>query len=220
MTDAAALERGYRRWLRWYPRKFRVDHEPEILGVLMAGAQEGRRRPELVECLDLMRSGMWMRLRPSLPRSDRAAFTTIRLMCAGAVLELAVAVTMLVTIGDIKASLVARIPGFAEADWRAVVAGRIAPIIVAAGLAIGFWLWMAWSTGRGHRWSPFAFAVFFALNTYSLITGLVQGSAVFARADLSIAIVLWLFELAAVALIFRRRVVVSRAGTGRITPNG
>lgn len=40
MTDAADLERGYRRWLRWYPKSFRREHEAEILAVLMAGARE------------------------------------------------------------------------------------------------------------------------------------------------------------------------------------
>jgi len=54
MTDAADLERGYRRWLRWYPKSFRRVHEAEILAVLMAGAREDQRQPELIECLDLM----------------------------------------------------------------------------------------------------------------------------------------------------------------------
>ena len=35
MTAAGDLECGYRRWLRWYPRSFRREHEAEILGVLM-----------------------------------------------------------------------------------------------------------------------------------------------------------------------------------------
>jgi len=51
MTDAE-LERGYRRWLRWYPKSFRREHGAEILGVLMAGAREGQRQPELMECLE------------------------------------------------------------------------------------------------------------------------------------------------------------------------
>jgi hypothetical protein len=43
MTDAD-LERAYRRWLRWYPRSFRREHEAEMLGVLLA-AGAGQRRP-------------------------------------------------------------------------------------------------------------------------------------------------------------------------------
>jgi len=41
MTEAADLERGYRRWLRWYPQAFRREHEAEMLGVLLALARGG-----------------------------------------------------------------------------------------------------------------------------------------------------------------------------------
>ena len=36
MTNTADLEHGYRRWLRWYPKSFRREHEAEILAVLLA----------------------------------------------------------------------------------------------------------------------------------------------------------------------------------------
>ena len=84
MTDQADLERGYRRLLAWYPPEFRRENEQEILAVLMAGAREGQRRPALAESADLIRSGVWMRLRPSVPRSARTVQAAVRLMYAGA----------------------------------------------------------------------------------------------------------------------------------------
>ena len=84
MTDQADLERGYRRLLAWYPREFRRENGQEILAVLMAGARDGQRRPGLAESADLIRSGVWMRLRPSVPRSARTVQAAVRLMCAGA----------------------------------------------------------------------------------------------------------------------------------------
>jgi hypothetical protein len=220
MTDAADLERRYRRLLAWYPRAFRREHEEEILGVLMAGAREGQRQPELMECLDLMRSALWMRLRPSVPRSDRSVIKAVKLMYLGAVVELAAAITIWATIGDVKASVVRRNPGLTAGTWHAVVAGQLEPKAVAAGLAVGFWLWMAWATGRGQRWARIAFALFFGLNTFSLLDGLTRGSAVYARADLAIGMVLWLVELAAVALLFRVKMAGSPSGARRITPGG
>lgn len=217
MTDAADLEQGYRRWLRWYPRGFRREHEAEILGVLMTGAREGQRRPAPVECLDLLRSALCMRLRPRMPRSDRSAFTAVRLMYLGAVVELATAIIVLATIGDVKSAIVKRNPGYTEAQWHAEVAGRLEPLVVGAGIAVGFWLWMAWANGRGHRWARIVFALFFGLNTYSLLDGLSQGSAVYARADLAIGIVLCLVQLAAVVLVFHedlRKIAVFRGGPG------
>ena len=221
MTDAADLERGYRRWLRWYPKSFRQEHEAEILEVLMAGAREGQRQPELMECLDLLRSALWMRLRPSVPRSHRSVFRAVKLLYVGAVVELAAAITMVATLGDVRSAVVTSNPGFTAGMWHAVVAGQLVPTAVAAAIAVGFWLWMAWSIGRGHRWAPrIAFALFFGFNTWGLFNGLAEGSAAYARPDLAIGIVVWLVELAAVALIFHVKMAVSQSGASRITPGG
>jgi hypothetical protein len=203
MTDTAELERGYRRWLRWYPRSFRREHEAEILGVLLAGASTGQRQPAPMECLALLRSGLWMRLRPRVPRSDRAAWAAVKLMCVGAVVELAAAITILVTVGDVRSSVVRRNPDLTEGQWHAIVVGQLVPTAVAAGIAVGFWLWMAWAIGRGHRWAPTLLVLFFGLNVFSLLNGLVHGSAVYARPDLAVGIVLCLVELAAVVVSFR-----------------
>ena len=72
MTGSAGLEQGYRRLLAWYPRAFRRDQADEILGVLMAGAGEGQRRPRPAEAADLLWSGLKMRLRgPALTGESR-----------------------------------------------------------------------------------------------------------------------------------------------------
>jgi hypothetical protein len=212
MTGTSDLERGYRRWLRWYPKSFRREHEAEILAVLLAGARAGQRQPEPMECLDLLRSAVGMRLRPRVPRSNRAVFAAVKLMYLGAVVELAAAITILVTIGDVRSNVATRNPGLTEGEWHAIVAGQLAPVAVAAGIAVGFWLWMAWAVGRGHRWARTAFAGFFALNTVGLLHGLAQGSAVYARPDLAVGSVLWLVELAAVALVFQLRPAGSPPG--------
>lgn len=72
MTGSSGLEQGYRRLLAWYPGAFRRDHADEILGVLMAGAGEGQRRPRPAEAADLLWSGLKMRLRgPALTGESR-----------------------------------------------------------------------------------------------------------------------------------------------------
>jgi hypothetical protein len=217
VTAAAELERGYRRWLRWYPKTFRREHEAEILTVLMAGARAGQRRPEPTECLDLMTSALSMRLRRSVPRSDRSALNAIRLMYVGAAVELAVAIVILATVADLKSNVLMTSPGLTEGEWHAIVAGQLAPLEIGAILSVGFWLGMAWSIGRGHRWARIVFALFFALNISSLLNGLVHGSAVYARPDLAIAIVLCLVELASVAVLFRLKISPSGSGTSRIS---
>lgn len=219
MTGTAELERRYRRWLRWYPRDFRREHEPEMLAVLVAGARDGQRRPEPMECLDLLGSALRMHARPRVPCSDRSALAAIRLMYAGAMVELATAIVVLASIGDVKSAIIARNPRFSDAQWHAEVGGRLAPTAVAALVAVGLWLWLAWANGRGHRWAHPVFVVFFAVNTYGLLDGLAHGSAMYAHADLAAGTVLCLVHLAAIALLVHthiRTVLASRSGNDRI----
>ncbi len=70
MTTAGELERGYRRLLRWYPPSYRDRHGEEILGVLMAAAQPGQRRPGPRESLDLLWSALKIRIRMTLRGAD------------------------------------------------------------------------------------------------------------------------------------------------------
>jgi hypothetical protein len=102
MTDATNLECGYRRLLAWYPRAFRREHEEEMLAVLMASAPDGRRRPGLADCADLIRNAIWMRLRPQRP--PPTVCWALRLMVLGAVLELVSLATVLATQAGLRCS--------------------------------------------------------------------------------------------------------------------
>lgn len=214
------LERAYRRWLRWYPASFRREYEAEMLGVLLAGARAGQRRPAPLECLDLLRGALCLRLRPCAPGSDRSVVAAVKLMYLGAAVELATAIMIVATIGDIRANVIRSNPGLTVGQWHAIVAGQLEPLAVSATIAVGFWLWMAWSIGHGQRWARIAFALFFALNTWSLLHGLAGGSAVYARPDLAVASILWLVELAAVALLFRLKMAVAAPDAHRTTSEG
>jgi hypothetical protein len=75
MSGDAGLERGYRRLLACYPRRFRDEHGEELLGVLLAGAPDGQHRPGLLESADLVWTGLGMRLRPDVSRSARQGWS-------------------------------------------------------------------------------------------------------------------------------------------------
>jgi hypothetical protein len=197
VIDSALLERRYRRLLAWYPRGFRRDHEDELLSVLLACAEDGRRSPGLAESADLIRAGMRMRL--------RAPRTAVRLMYAGALAELAVLITLVVSEDALKAAIVTRNPGFTAAQWHAEVQDQIVPLVVGSALAIGVWLGLAWAHARGQRWARFAFAAFFAVTTLSLLHGVSSHAATYARADLVAGVALWVVAFAAVALLFSPR---------------
>lgn len=204
MTDSADLERRYRRLLAWYPRAFRADNEPEILAVLLACAQDGQRRPGVAASVDLIRGAIRMRLRPAMPR-PRAVLTAVRLMYAGAVLELAALVTVVVTAGSIQLAVARKNPGLTPAVSRAVSQAVHTHLLVdrfAVPIVVGLWLFMAWANGRGYDWARPAFMAFFALITAAVIVELGEDTAVYAPADMIPSAVVWFDALAATVLIF------------------
>ena len=195
------LERRYRRWLSWYPGWFRRDHADEILAVLLDSAQPGQRRPAKADCLDLLRGGLGMRLRPRIPRSDGLARAVCWAMYAGAAVELAVLVTLLATLDEVRATILAHDPDYTGAQWHAAVSEEFKPLMIAASASVLLWLWLAWACGRGHRWATVPFVVFFVENTRSLLNGLAHGSATYASKDLATGTVLWLLEAVIVGLL-------------------
>lgn len=203
MSDSVSLERGYRRLLACYPRAFRRENEQEILAVLMACAQDGQRRPGLAASADLIKGALKIRLRPA-SRRPRSVIAGVRLMCAGAVLELAALVTIVVTTASVRAAVLRADPGFTAAQWHGVLI-HLTIDEVAAPIVIGVWLWLAWANNRGYDWARLVFIAFFALITVSLISALAAGAAVYATADLIAGATIWGVALAAMVLILTPR---------------
>ncbi|MGH3195007.1 MAG: hypothetical protein ACRDOH_35030 [Streptosporangiaceae bacterium] len=148
MTDQADLERGYQRLLACYPRAFRRENGPELLAVLMACAPDGQRRPGLAESADLISSGLWMRLRPSVPRSARTVRAAVRLMCAGAAVS---TVNLIIAL----AYMLAALAHGAKPDIHSslTAAEFIALAFVLSLVPIVVWLWMARAAGQGRNWA-------------------------------------------------------------------
>ncbi len=121
-------------------------------------------------------------------------------MCAGAAVELAAWITIVVTAGSVKSATAHRDP----AQLHAVLVHLVA-VEVFGPIAIGLWLWMAWANGRGHDWARVLFMSFFALTTAGLLGWPGQGAAVYAPGDLIALAVLWLVQLAVMVLIFSKK---------------
>jgi hypothetical protein len=196
VTESASLERGYRRLLACFPRAFRRENEEEILAVLMACAQDGQTRPSLEASIDLLKGAARLRLRPRAGQ-PRPVFAAVRLMWAGAAAELAVLITVIVTVGSVRSAVMrshpAAVPGVTT---HLVVDMFVVPII------IGVWLFSAWAISRGRDAARFAFTSFFLLLTMSVILAQSQGAAVYAPADMIAAAAAWFVALVTVVLIF------------------
>lgn len=202
MNETANLERGYRRVLRCYPKAFRQESGPEILGVLLATAAEGQRRIGLAESAALIRGGLRMRLRLTA-RPPRAVRGAVRLMCLGALAEAAAVVMIAVTAGRVQAAF-AREPGITVAQWHQV-AGVLTLKEVSGGVAVAVWLFLAWAIGHRRDVARFSFSAFFALNTLAMLIALARHAAAYAPADLIAGAAIWLIALATMVLIFTRQ---------------
>jgi hypothetical protein len=201
-ADQARLERGYRRVLACYPRSFRQESEDEIVAVLMSTAEEGQRRVNLAEALDLIRGALRMRLRPSSPR-PRVVSYAVRLMCLGALAEVGAVITMIVTTSNVRSAVLLQDPGLPAASWHSI-ATHLAVDEALAPVVIFFWLWMAWANSQGRDWARAVSAVLFMLLTAGVLISLGESGAIFATADVIACSVQWAIGLAALALLCAR----------------
>jgi hypothetical protein len=168
MTDQEHLERAYRRLLAWYPRDFRHENEQEILAVLMADAADGQRRPGLAESADLIRSGLWLRLRPGVPRSARTVRAAVKLMYAGAAVSTVNLIIFLALIGDIKAYHAILGHHLTAAQVSQASTPFITTFILWDLVPIAVWLWMARANGRARNWARIVSTVLFGAATLNL----------------------------------------------------
>ena len=193
------LERGYRRVLACYPRSFLSDSEDEIVAVLLDTADEGQQRVRLAEAADLIRGALRMRLRPA-SRPPRAVRGAVRLVCVGAVAQLAAAVTIFVTAASVRAALASQ-PGITPA-LRHQALSLLTFRAVSALVAVVLWLLMAWALSQGRDAGRFAFASFFTLISLTTLVGLAQHGATYAAADMIAGAAIWTIALVALSLIF------------------
>jgi hypothetical protein len=199
MTDSQRLERGYRRILACYPRAFRRESEEEILAVLMDTAREGQQRVGPAEAADLIRGALRMHRGPRLPR---ALLIAVRLTYAGAAVELAVLITLLVTLASLTSASIRSYPDFSAAQWHAVLLAHLTAVAVGAPILLGLWATLACANGRGHHAARLYFRVVHVIITLGVIAATVPGIAVYGEGAGIAGGVLIQAQLAAMALIF------------------
>jgi hypothetical protein len=215
-SSSAPLERAYRRLVGLYPRSFRRESTEEIIAVLLATAREGQRRPSLAETADLLRGALRMRL--GLSRCPRTVLYAVRLMYLGALAEVAVLVSILISAGAIRsitrAAVIQAVGPHANpaATQRllASVASSVRVTILAdavvALVSIAGFLLLAWANGKG--WPLARVAAIFACGLYTALTvgGFAQGDAKYAPAPPLVASsAVLVIGVAAVVLLLTRQ---------------
>jgi hypothetical protein len=199
MTESQRLERGYRRIVALYPRSFRRESEEEIVGVLMATAQEGQRRVGPAESADLIKGAVRMHRGPRLPRG---LLTAVRLTYVGAAAELGVLIVLLVTAASLSSASIRRYPDFSAAQWQAVLLGHL-PMVAAGGpVLLALWVWMACANARGNRAGRVAFWTVWGIIKVGIVAAGLASFDVYGIGGVLAAAVLFVVHVGAMAVIF------------------
>ena len=138
---------------------------------------------------------------PPLIQPPNPVRNAVKLMYAGAALEVVALIVALLTRSSFKSAILRAHPGYTTAHLHVVENDRAASLAIGALITIGLWLWMAWANGRGRNWARIVSAVFFGINTLGLIISFAVARAV---PSSIVGIVIWFVGLAAIALLFRR----------------
>jgi Domain of unknown function (DUF1707) len=161
---------------------------------------------------------------PARARAPRPVRTAVWLMWLGAVLTLADAVTVLVTLGAVRSAAVQDVD-FAGGRWHIFMLTVIVPALASTPIVAGVWLWLAWANRRGYAWARFAFMALVGVLTigWFFVLGASAGedAAPSTSRDLLATTVLWLVGLVAMTLIFTQRAnphYQRRAATRAATP--
>jgi len=136
--------------------------------------------------------------RPEAPNSVRNA---VRLMYAGAALSAIVVIVTLVSIGSLKANILAHYPHYTATQRHTAEIAAVVTSIIGGLIAIGLWLWMAWANGRGRNWARIVAAVFFGINTLDLLASFARVHAV---GSLIVSVLVWLVGLGAIVFLFNK----------------
>jgi Domain of unknown function (DUF1707) len=160
---------------------------------------------------------------PAKARAPRPVRTAAWLMCLGAVLTLADAVTVLVTLGGVRSAAVQDVD-FAGGRWHIFVLTVIVPALASTPIVAGVWLWLAWANRRGYAWARFVFMALVGVLTmgWLFVLGASSGEgAASTSRDLPVTTAVWLVGLVAMTLIFTQRAsphYQRRAATRAATP--
>lgn len=92
---------------------------------------------------------------PARARAPLPVRTAAWLMCLGAVLTLADAATVLLTLGGVRSAAVQDVD-FTGGRWHIFMLTVIVPALASTPIVAGVWLWLAWANGRGYAWARFA----------------------------------------------------------------
>ena len=135
-------------------------------------------------------------------RPPRTVLSAVRLMYAGAALEVVNLIIALVTRGRLNSVILTAHPHYTSAQLHTAENFRAGILVTGALIAVGAWLWMAWANGSGRSWARGVSVALFVLGTLGL--PIISLRTARNAATLIIGMLIWLVGLAVIVLIFNK----------------
>lgn len=135
------------------------------------------------------------------PPQPRAIAIAVRLMYAGAGLQVLGIILSLLTIPSLKSAILKKYPSYTASQVHSAEVGGIVSIVLIGLVGIGLWLWMAQANGAGKRYARIVATVLFVLYTVDVLISLGRAQEI---VGFIFGIVTWLVGLGAALLLWRR----------------
>jgi tRNA A-37 threonylcarbamoyl transferase component Bud32 len=138
---------------------------------------------------------------PQRPRPPTPVLAAAWLMYSGAALSLLSALVNLAIIGEVKTAFLRDHPLLPGTTVRSLAAGASAGVLVAGGVVIALWLWLAYASKQGYGWARTVGTALFGVDTFLMVATL--GTKGIGPTK-GIGAVVWLIALVTVILLWQR----------------
>jgi hypothetical protein len=139
-------------------------------------------------------------VRPDAGTPPPAILNAVKLMYAGAAVNIIGLIAGLATASHLKSAIKKAQPKLTPAQVTNTERSIITFIVISSLIGVGLWLWMAWANKNGKSWARILSSVFFGVATLNTAASFAQPGDVLSRI---FTVAVWLAGLGAIMLLWR-----------------
>jgi len=119
----------------------------------------------------------WQAPQPAAAEQPQSIVTAVRLMYAGAALQVVGIIFTLLQRDEIRDKIIENNKDFSKDEVDSALAAGMGFAVVIGLIGAGLWVWMAYTNGQGKTWARTTATVFGGLNVLFTLLGLAMGQS-------------------------------------------